>query len=95
MQAQRSNEANGTHRNEARDLRDQSIVLSHVLALHPTHLTVPDLVRELTAGVAEFAEDDGFERAVRDLTAVGLLACPSGVVTPTRAALHVDRLGLL
>lgn len=95
MQAQTSGAQNGAHRNEARDLRDQSIVFSHVLALHPTHLTVPDLVRELTAGAAEFAEDDGFERAVRDLTVAGLLACPGGVVTPTRAALHVDRLGLL
>ena len=95
MQAQRSSTTNDAHRNEAQDLRDQSIVLSHVLALHPTHLTVPGLVRELTAGAAEFAEDDGFERAVRDLTAAGLLACPAGVVTPTRAALHVDRLGLL
>ncbi|HEY7456016.1 MAG TPA: hypothetical protein VH703_01975 [Solirubrobacterales bacterium] len=84
-----------TRSNEAQDLHDQGIVLSHVLALHPEHLTIPDLVRELTAGATEYAESDAFERAVRDLTGVGLLACPGGVVTPTRAALHCDRLGVL
>ncbi len=60
----------------------------HVLALHPTHLIIPDLVRELTNGSEDFAESDDFERAVRDLTGVGLLHCPSGLITPTRAALR-------
>jgi hypothetical protein len=32
------------------------------------------------------------ERAVRDLTGIGLLDCPSGVVTPSRQALHFDLL---
>ncbi len=52
-------------------------------------------IRELTAGSAEFAEGDSFERAIRDLTGVGLLTCPAGIVAPTRAALHCDRLGVL
>jgi hypothetical protein len=76
----------------AEDIRDQSIVLIHVLAVHPSHLIVPELVREITAGASEFAEDDRMERAVRDLTGLGLLHCPGGVVMPTRAAIRFDEL---
>jgi hypothetical protein len=60
----------------------------HVLALHPTNLIVPDLVRELTNGSDEFGEGDAVERAVRDLTGVDLVHCPGGLVVPTRAALR-------
>ena len=74
------------------DLRDQSVVLSHVLKLHPDHLPIPDLVREITAGSADFAQGDAVERAVRDLTGAGLLHCPGGIVRPTRAALHFESL---
>jgi hypothetical protein len=59
------------------DLKDQGVVLMHVLHRHPTLLTIPHLVREITAGSNEFAECDAAERAVRDLTGVGLLHCPS------------------
>jgi hypothetical protein len=74
--------------NHKQDIRDQGIVLMHVLALHPTNLIVPDLVRELTDGSTEFAEGDNAERAIRDLTGVGLLHCLGGMVVPTRAALR-------
>jgi hypothetical protein len=74
--------------NHKQDIRDQGIVLMHVLALHPTNLIVPDLVRELTNGSDEFAEGDNAERAIRDLTGVGLIHCPGGLVMPTRAALR-------
>ena len=73
---------------EAQDLRDQGVVLIHVLQRHPTLLTIPDLVREITAGSDDFAEGDAVERAVRDLTGVGLLMCPSGLAAPTPAALR-------
>jgi hypothetical protein len=76
----------------AEDIRDQGIVLVHVLAVHPSHLIVPELVREITAGASEFAEDDRMERAVRDLTGLGLLHCPGGVVMPTRAAIRFNEL---
>jgi hypothetical protein len=76
----------------AEDIRDQGVVLIHVLAVHPSHLIVPELVREITAGASEFAEDDRMERAVRDLTGLGLLRCPGGVVMPTRAALRFNEL---
>ena len=72
----------------AEDIRDQGIVLIHVLTRHPTLLTIPDLVREITDGSAKFAESDAVERAVRDLTGVGLLLCPSGLAAPTPAALR-------
>jgi hypothetical protein len=72
-----------------RDLRNQSVVLSYVLDQHPVHPSIPALVRDL-------AEDasDAYERAIRDLTAAGLLRCPGGIVEPTEAALHFDRLPL-
>jgi hypothetical protein len=73
---------------EAQDIRDQGVVLIHVLHRHPTLLTIPDLVREITAGSEDFAEGDAMERAVRDLTGVGLLMCPSGLAVPTPAALR-------
>ena len=81
--------------NEADDIRDQRVVLTHVLAIHPMHLRVPEIVRDITAGSEEFAEGDGLERAIRDLTGAGLLCCPGGVVMPSRAALHADQLGVL
>lgn len=74
------------------DIRDQGIVLVHVLAVHPTHFIVPELVREITAGALEFAESDRVERAVRDLTGLGLLHCPGGVVIPSRAAIRFNQL---
>lgn len=73
---------------EAQDIRDQGVVLIQVLTRHPTLLTIPDLVREITAGSDDFAEGDSMERAVRDLTGVGLLMCPSGLAVPTPAALR-------
>jgi hypothetical protein len=74
--------------NHAQDMKDQGVVLTHVLALHPTHLIVPDLVRELGSGSEDFAESDNAERAIRDLTGVRLLDCAGGLVAPTRAALR-------
>lgn len=68
---------------EAQDIRDQGVVLIHVLSRHPTLLTIPDLVREITSGSEDFA-DDALERAVRDLTSVGLLHCPSGLAVHLR-----------
>jgi hypothetical protein len=78
--------------NQAADDRDQAAVLAHVLVLYPAHLTIPDLVREVTTGATELEESDRMERAIRDLTAAGLLHCPGGLVVPSRAALRFDEL---
>lgn len=74
------------------DLRDQRVVLTYVLDLNPTHLLVPQLVQEIGGGIEEFKEGDALERAVRDLTGLGLLQCPSGLVMPTHAAIRFDAL---
>ena len=85
---------NPTHQatTASEDDRDQAAVLTHVLMLHPTRLTVPELVREIGAGAEGFERGDCIERAVRDLTAVGLLHCAGGLVLPTHAALRFDQL---
>jgi hypothetical protein len=69
------------------DIRDQGVTLMHVLHRHPTLLTIPDLVREISAS-DDFGEGDSVERAVRDLTGVGLLLCTNGVAVPSPAALR-------
>lgn len=80
------------HSNHVQDLRDQGVVLIHVLTLHPAHLRAADLVRELTAGSAEFADLDRFRRAVSDLVGVGLLFESAELVLPTRAALRFNEI---
>jgi len=70
------------------ELRDQSVVLSRALDLHPNHLPIPGLVKDLEGS------DNAYERAIRDLTGVGLLRCPGGIVEPTEAALRFDALPL-
>lgn len=70
------------------DRRNQAVVLRHVLEVFPARLTIPDLVSELTGGSEAFSDSDAYERAVRDLTGVGLVRCPGGIIEPTRAALR-------
>lgn len=76
-------------RRDDRDLRAQSVVLGYALDQHPIHASVPAIVHNL-------AEDasDAYERAIRDLTGIGLLRCSDGIVEPTEAAIHFDRLPL-
>jgi hypothetical protein len=81
--------------NETDDLKSQRVVMTQVLALHPTRLPIPRLVASLCAGSDEFAEGDHLERAILDLTTAGLLDCSGGVVTATPAAIHADCIGVL
>jgi hypothetical protein len=74
------------------DRAEESAVLQHVLALHPTALTIEELVRELDPGRDSFARHDAIERAVRDLAGAGLLHRSESLVRPTRAALRFDEL---
>ncbi|MGE0067605.1 MAG: hypothetical protein AB7T48_09665 [Solirubrobacterales bacterium] len=78
--------------NDLKDLRDQGVVLIHVLTLHPAHVRLVELVREVTAGSAEFEDADRFERAARDLVAVGLLLLSGELLLPTRAALRFNEI---
>src|SRR3954452_12227114 len=63
----------------------QRAVLSLVLHEHPTLLASDEIEREIGPG-------DPVERALRDLTGVGLIRSEGATVFPTRAALHFDRL---
>lgn len=75
----------------AEDETVESAVLRQLLDLHPTRLTLAELIRELGGGRG-FAERDAVERAVRDLGAVGLLHGSGDFVEPTRAALRFSDL---
>lgn len=73
--------------NDAQDRTAERTLLARVLDLHPTHLTLEELLLD------QGAEDDGaardrVSRAVRDLTAAGLLRIDGGSILPTRAAVR-------
>jgi hypothetical protein len=76
----------------AQDLHDQGVVLIHVLTIYPTHLRLLELIREITARSADFAEGDRIERAVHELIGVGLLFRCDGVVLPSRSALRFNEI---
>lgn len=72
------------------DLRTERVVLAYLLDQHPTRLTVDELSFALDA--KDFAEKDAIARAVRELSAVGLLRAEGDLIGPTRAAVHFERL---
>ena len=74
------------------DRAQESAVLQHVIALHPTAVTVEELIRELDPSRDSFGRQDAVERAVRDLAGAGLLHRSESLVLPTRAALRFDEL---
>lgn len=77
------------------DDRDQAAVLREVLYIYPEVLTLEELARELTFALDSFGERDRVERAVRDLTRVGLLHQVGPLVLPTRTATAFNRLAEL
>jgi hypothetical protein len=76
----------------AQDAATESAVLQQVLDLHPTRLTLGELTREIGGQLPGFAARDAIDRAVRDLTAAGLLHHRDDFVLPTRAALRFSEL---
>lgn len=72
----------------------EGMVLRHVLTEQPTIFRLCDLVRELARDPRQFAERDGVEQAVRDLTRVGLLHRQGECVLPTPAAVYVQGMEL-
>lgn len=74
------------------DQRVEGLVLTQALVLHPAQLTILELARQLGVDPEDFGENDAVERAVRELTNVGLLHCTGRLVTPTLAALRADAL---
>jgi hypothetical protein len=76
----------------AEDESVESAVLRQLLDLHPTRLTLEELMREVGGSRGGFAERDAVARAVRDLAGVGLLHEGPEFVAPTRAALRFNEL---
>ncbi len=74
------------------DIATESAVLQLVLDLHPTLLTVTEVVREIAGENPDFAARDSVERAVRDLSGAGLLHHRDAFAIPTRAALRFNEL---
>lgn len=65
----------------------QASVLNEVLSMYPEPITLEELIREMTVASTGFGEHDRIKRAVRDLTAGGLLyRRDDDLVIPTRAA---------
>jgi hypothetical protein len=75
------------------DVREERRVLREVLTIYPASLTLDELIRQLTVGSTEFSDQDAIKRAVRDLTAGGLLRRVGDLVLPTRAAVNFHSLG--
>ncbi|HEU4905680.1 MAG TPA: hypothetical protein VFT19_06140 [Solirubrobacterales bacterium] len=93
MQANRNGGRAQRPHDHAQDIRDQAVVLTFVLTLHPRHLTIPQLARSLNEDRRCFQRPDAVERAVRELVGVGLIQIDGGVVKPTAAAVRF--LGLI
>jgi len=74
------------------DATTESAVLQQVLNLHPTSLTLEELVREMGEHGRGLAAREAIERAVGDLAAAGLLHHSDAFVRPTRAALRFEQL---
>jgi hypothetical protein len=74
------------------DAQVEAAVLSQVLTLHPTQITLAELVREVAVDPEAFAERDAIERAVRDLTRAGLLHRSGELILPSRAAQRFSEL---
>lgn len=77
-----------TRSGEISDEARQLAVLSCVLLLHPQRLTKTELRRQMFVDDREFAQVDSYDRAVRDLVAVGLLRHDGDSVVATRAATY-------
>jgi hypothetical protein len=73
--------------NRNAESRVQRAILALVLGEQPTLLTLGDLAMEIEP-------EEAVGQAVRDLTAIGLLRREGDSILPTRAAVHLDRLGL-
>jgi len=63
-------------------------VLTQVLVLHPTQLSILELALRMDRDWQDFTQNDAVERAVRELSRDGLLACDCRRIWPSRAALR-------
>jgi hypothetical protein len=73
----------------------EATVLREVVFLYPESLTLEELIRQMTAASTAFPDIDQVQRAVRELTAAGLLHRNGDLVLPTRAAVRFQELAEL
>ena len=74
------------------DDQAQQAVLALLLDVHPAHLSVDELVREMTDRPDDFAPRDLLNNAVRDLAAAGLVHRHGAFVFASRAAVRFEEL---
>ncbi len=67
-------------------------ILTQVLVLHPAQLSILELALRMDRDCEDFAQKDAVERAVRELSRDGLLACDCRRISPSRAALRFEEL---
>lgn len=84
-------------RDHIRTTRDEDrvfevAVLQQILAIHPSPVTLAELVDEIAGKGCDFAQRDAVERAVHALAGCGLLHRNEALVLPSRAALRFDEL---
>lgn len=72
------------------DVAHERVVLSAVLEVHPGQISEAELICE--HGDDSSSTRDAFERAIADLTRVGLLHRHGEFVLPTRAAVRIKEL---
>jgi hypothetical protein len=70
----------------------EQAVLALLLEVHPAHLSLDEVVRELTDRPDDFAPRDRVNNAVRDLVAAGLLHRHGAFLFATRAAVRFEDL---
>lgn len=67
-------------------------VLTQALILYPAQLSILELALRLERDWQDFAQKDAVERAVRELSRDGLLACDCRRISPSRAAIRFEEL---
>jgi hypothetical protein len=77
-----------------REAMVEGAALALLIECHPDRLTMPELVEEMCSGSKDPDRRDAVERAVRELTATGLVLRQGAFVVPTPAALRVGELEL-
>jgi hypothetical protein len=70
----------------------EATVLRQLLLLHPSQVTVEELIRDIAADPDAFAERDAIDRAVRDLARSGLVHRNGEFAIPSLAALRFNEL---
>lgn len=70
----------------------EAAVLQQILVIHPSPVTLVELVDEIAGKGCDFAQRDAIERAVHALAGCGLLHRSEALVLPSRAALRFDEL---